>query len=520
MKKNFLTVIATLAFGLISFSQMPTPKAINTLPSNGNGYLVLNKYNYPNVTKWNIEITDQVNGQTQTIYKRDLVGTNFDFIPTNSYSSNAQIHVIGVGRNGDVLVDETNWMNGQPPISLCYEICNGTDYVYQLTSLDIPNGGYRLKMETPYETPAGFSRYYEWFTVPHFGHPSLGPQNPNAHGLQDFAMSPGQIQDESIIQYYLNPTDQNGASQYFYNRFGDPINGNLIGVQKYFGPYWNVHSEMESDVLASDYCESFEMFQFAIDAFNDHSPDAPMELVCNGLTYGGGSTDPEVPSQSDCYETFYENLGSTAVSNDGGVTYTVWTFTQAFSAPCYEIVLPGIGNNGVSGGNGFNWPEEVAAVNFTTVANNPNDPFVTQRYVRSDYFDQNGNYSGGSFTVPKGLLRVSYNFRNGTKKDYYVFNGEANTASLTQADFVNFVAYPVPVIDNSFNFNLHANQRVTFTLELRNSNGHLIYSNRYSVAKDHDLEEVITPADGIQTGTYFCKLTFGDNSQINFQIIK
>lgn len=526
MKKLILTVFSILSISLLSFGQSSLNKVISTLPAKGNGYLILNQFYNVNISKWQISITDNVNGSNQTIYRKTLSGTNFDFIPSRLYSSTAQIHVVGLDQTGRVLADDIQYMNGQPITTTCYGVCEGPDYIYQLSTIQTPNSGYKMIMEQPYDSPAsGLTYYYEWFKAADFAsNGPLGPQNPNAHGLLNFntVNNSENITQEYIIEYYLSPTDQFGSPQYFRNRFDDPINGELVGVIKWYGPYHDVYEEMETDVLTNDYCETYESFQFAVDAFNNHASNAPMDLECHAV-YNGNSDDPDLPDANPCFENYTEILGGSAVSSDGGYNWTIWTFEQTFTVPCFEYNL-GVGladvDGGVSGGTGFNWPESVAAINFTPVSNDPGVSTTTTTYIRSNYFDNNGNFTGGTFDIPKGLLRLSYNLQNGTNMNHYVYNSDVNTSTLTQSDFVSYVAYPVPVVDNSFNFNLNATQKVDFNLELRNEEGVLVYSNRYSIGKDRTISEVINPENGFENGSYFCKLKFSDNSQINFQIIK
>ena len=91
---------------------------------------------------------------------------------------------------------------------------------------------------------------------------------------------------------------------------------------------------------------------------------------------------------------------------------------------------------------------------------------------------------------------------------------------MNQANFVNYTAYPVPITTDQFNLTVQATQRVSFTFEIKNASGELLFSDNYEIEKGNTLEKSIEPATGIPVGQLFNKLIFKDGSEISFQTIK
>lgn len=508
--KKVIFLLGALFFALSTQAQ--SKSAFSRLPTEANGYLILNQYDFPDVDHWSIEFlepsdTDPKN-LTVTI-KRNVWGTNIDYYKRSTYTDGTIIHVIGF--NGEtVIVDQTTPMiSGTPPDALCWNICEGPDYVYQLTNYDITPGGYNIRMDPPFNPPVGFDYFYEWFALTDFNSPTLGPQNPHAHGLNDFSTNGLNAQNHFII--YHTTLDH----VYFHNRFGDPITGTLIGVKKDFGPYFEM--SIESNELALDMCETFSDIQNPIKVVNEN-PTNVAHIACTNTGFHSEPADPMSVDFVECLDTWYEyllDMDNPGIYNSDHTQYNIFFGMISFTVPCGET--PSVPYDGtVSGGNGFNWPEAVANIQVSLA----DDLRGVTTYHRSDFYDEDSNFKGGELFLPEGFLQVTYLFSDGSRHDMYVNNAIKTDYSVSQADCIQYVAYPVPLTDNNFSLNLYATERVSFTHEIRDQYGKKIYSNDYSLEKNKEITDKVLLPENLPSGNYFNKFVFSDNSEVNFQIIK
>ncbi len=519
-----------------SIAQTSQNSAILRFPKDANGFLILNSELNPLITQWEISITkpdaSRIGGTT-TIYQKILANSSFDFINPRFQAIDGTLTINGLDMNGDIIYTESNSIGpNPPPIYNCEWMCIGSDYVYGIHSLT-SIGGTRLKIVFPPTEPAnqptnGFDRYYEWFAESDF----LPLNQPNGliYPVARYALAPNlslsntstNIIDQRIIRYTT------GVSEYFQNRFGDPITGNLIGVQKYLGPYYQGGTSCYSNPLLDDGCSSL-LVDGAIDLINQNATN-PVLIECNGFSSSGPS-DPTF-DVDDCVEEFYETLGTSATTNNGGTNWTVFTVQQLFAVPCIfandvELAIGG-GSNGNNGngvgvggntntGSPFVWPNVVNNISLTNLSNVSNSAI---NLSKATFFDETGNFLNPSVTIPEGFYLISYQLQGGKHATAYTYNPRTQSSGFSQSNFVTYGAYPVPMTHNWFKLNVEATQRVEFTFEMRTINGELKYSENFVVEKDGMLNKKITPNGGIQSGVYTNLLKFKDGSQISFQTIK
>ena len=512
MKQLILSVCAMLC-GAIGYSQ--NASAISRKPINANGYLILDNYAYPSVDHWYIELLQPTSDPVtpfRTITTKNIWGSNFGYFPPSMYNGSTQMHIVGYhGR--DVIVEETNSMVIGPVSEyLCSTICNGPDYVYELTNWDINPGGYRIIMGSPGEGPDGFDFYYEWFKAADFasGGP-LGPQNPAYHGMNDFVMLGQNVQNGYIITQHVP------QGTYFENRFGDPINGDLVGVKKYLGTYINSLVPFQSNELADDVCEESLSMSGLLHLVNMNE-DNPFDVECEGREIHEHEAGEPEAELNPCLETwtrylFDEEDPFSGVYNP--TNHTILLGAISFTAPCGED--PSVPVDGsTSGGHGIAWPVELAAIQISPI----DDLSGSVTYKREDFYDRNGDFQGGSMTLPAGLAQVTFMYANGARNEKFVNSSRQSVTTLAQADVVQFTAYPVPVVNNDFNLKLISSEHVSFTHEVRDQYGNRIYSKNYTLDANREITDAVVFPGGLRSGTYFNKLIFSDNSEINFQIVK
>lgn len=520
MKIKLLNVLAITTLSINVFGQNESP--IMKLPAKANGYLLLD--NEANLVKyWRINISDSVtnpnNGQKEfeSIYKNELWGTNHLYIPQNLRSNTAMITVQGFNAANELVDTDIQAVGPQPPSNvICEMLCVGDDYVYAIKDWQHPTTLVsHLEVDEPSSPPAGYDYYFEWIRAIDWANNTAMSHNPDPHyyGLSTFT-----VDQDKII------TLQVPSNTYLYNRFGDPINGEVYGIKKGFGPWKNNHF-YKTAPIGIEFCNDPTSLPFLIGHINQniHPNDnlllGPL-LSCNGYTPIGGGGTPEEPNIDDpCMTPFFDLLGGSAWSNNEGHTWTGNLVGQIINIPCednYASESPVIGTSVF--GNAFTWPENVSRITLNLI---DTDTPMAPIYLTKDlFFDAENNYVPNNIAFPKGFYIIGYQGVDLSYHAYYFENKEATTFNLNQANFVNYTAYPVPITSDQFNLTVQATQRVSFTFEVKNALGELLFSDNYEIEKGNILEKSIVPANGIPVGQLFNKLIFKDGSEISFQTIK
>ncbi len=520
MKIKLLNVLAITTLSINVFGQNESP--IMKLPAKANGYLLLD--NAANLVKyWRINISDSVtnpsNGQKEfeSIYKNELWGTNHVYIPQNLRSNTAMITVQGFNAANELVDTDIQAVGPQPPSNvICEMLCVGDDYVYAIKDWQHPTTLVsHLEVDEPSSPPAGYDYYFEWIRAIDWANNTAMSHDPDPHyyGLSTFT-----VDQDKII------TLQVPSNTYLYNRFGDQINGEVYGIKKGFGPWKNNHF-YKTAPIGIEFCNDPTSLPFLIGHINQniHPNDnlllGPL-LSCNGYTPIGGGGTPEEPNIDDpCMTPFFDLLGGSAWSNNEGHTWTGNLVGQIINIPCednYASESPVIGTSVF--GNAFTWPENVSRITLNLI---DTDTPMAPIYLTKDlFFDAENNYVPNNIAFPKGFYIIGYQGVDLSYHAYYFENKEATTFNLNQSNFVNYTAYPVPITSDQFNLTVQATQRVSFTFEVKNALGELLFSDNYEIEKGNTLEKSIVPATGIPVGQLFNKLIFKDGSEISFQTIK
>jgi hypothetical protein len=526
MKLKFLNVLAITTLSINVFGQNESP--IMKLPAKANGYLLLE--NEANLVKyWRIDISDSVtnpiNGQKEfeSVYKNELWGTNHVYIPQNLRSNTAMITVQGFNAANELVDTDIQAVGPQPPSNVvCEMLCVGDDYVYAIKDWKNPNTLVsHLEVGTPSSPPANYPYYYEWIAaVDWVNNTAMShDSDPHYYGLSNFNTdsSSNNAQNSYIICLEVP------YGSYLYNRFGDPINGQVYGIKKGFGPWKDNYFLKGAPFGIVDGCYDALTLPFIIDDINNHihPNDIGPELGCNGYAHISDGETPEEPNIDDpCMTPFFDLLGGSAWSNNEGHTWTGNLVGQIINIPCednYASESPEVGPSSVLG-NAFTWPENISRITLNLI---DTDTPIAPIYLTKDlFFDAENNYIPNNIAFPKGFYIIGYQGIDLSYHAYYFENKEATTFNLNQANFVNYTAYPVPITTDQFNLTVQATQRVSFTFEIKNASGELLFSDNYEIEKGNTLEKSIEPATGIPVGQLFNKLIFKDGSEISFQTIK
>lgn len=168
MKKLFSLL---LLLGVLSTKAQVSP--ITMLPEESEGYLILNKFAYPDVKIWNVKVS-QGNGEGDEykynlIQEYELTGVNYYRLDDKLWALNQGdyfVQVTGKDSNKDVVVSTGYVSIGTGPdyVSECKYQCVSKWYAYQIDLLISNNGGnHILQLNSAYNEAAGtgvpFYRY-------------------------------------------------------------------------------------------------------------------------------------------------------------------------------------------------------------------------------------------------------------------------------------------------------------------------------------------------------------------------
>lgn len=506
MKKIIFTVLAVLCFGTVKSQEV---SLIAKKPMNANGYLIMNRSFYSDIRQWEIvikeRVLDPVTGEYnfQDRLSRTLLGLDYLKVPESFRGSNFFVDVKGIKQDGTI-VTSNDIIIGPPTETICTWVCNGSHYAYGLEMNDVPFSGARIKMtNTP--TPNDAPHYYEWIQASNWS-TFITNQNPSWYGFGNTWPSLGSnAAGDKIIQINVP------YGQYKYDRFGTPMNGNLIGIAKGFGPYTGQVVNIMSDPLTVMENDCSQPISWAINLVNQGS-DHNVNVSCDGrftnthfVFADGIIADVFDPFSGDpCFESAYDYLGW-QVGTGLGVY-------QLIQLPCNMIVTnPNTGTSGVS------WPENVTQMTIKKQSGASSDDIVL-RY--DNIFDEEGNFIGENHFIESGFYNVVYQFSDLSIGSYYFEVTESTNSTILDKDYLSYNVFPVPVTGNSFSLDLQSPKRLSFIYELRDFRGNLIFSSNFELDKDFEVTKLIQVNQGIPDGMLFNKMKFADGSEINFTTIK
>lgn len=501
-----------VGFGMLTKAQ--TISTISKTPSNANGYLILNQTYYNTVTSWDVKVKEKVWNDARnqfeytTVMSNRIMGTNYIKIPAQYRTANYVVDITGSDNTGTV-VSSSDLPIGPVTETICSWICNGPNYVYALQMNDVPFQGVKISMQ-PAPPPSDAPYYYEWVQAGTSWNTFINTQNPLYYGFSSWGLATtSNSTGDQIIQ--LNVP----AGQYKYDRFGTPMNGNVIGVAKYFGPYHQTQVNVVSDPLFASESDCAQPISWAIGLVNMGSTN-PTTVSCTGTSSNTHFTPGEVPlgeiadpiSADPCLEDYYDYIGWHAGSGSG--------VYQLIQVPCNEFVTNPI--TGTGSGTGIEWPASVSKITMKSL--NIRGASTEISLTREDVFDDAGNFRGINHLVPAGFYNVLYQYEDLSIGSYFVEVTQTTNSVIEDKDFLTYSTYPVPIVGNDFNMSFESSKRLSFTYELRDARGNLLFQDNFDLAPNIEVIKTIQPVNQIPTGLLFNKIKFLDGSTINFTTVK
>ena len=504
-------------------------------PDVGQGYLVLNKSEYPNVKTWVIAVKTRTFNQNNQPIDRTLDqvtlknGDNYWYVPDKTRESVGVrfLEVSGEDVNGTPLVTQGSILVShhperalQPGGSVfepeCDWVCNGSYYawkVQQYVDGTQPTVGPSiLKVEQALNYNASTEMAtpnYRYITQSEFNNTCLNSSGNNVGGyfVSGVPCNPDGFWMTDPISIPQGSTDYKD------------INGNTIawptivrGVGKPLAdwgegnPITTPELQFGNTVCPND--KDWAMNQVNINAptldgypIDGTGTNFYPDLACNQLTSGGApSPSPGGIKPLVWRSTLLKELFGTGSSGSSGNNWN----------PFVNGVVAKV--KGTTPNSGLSWQEEIDKCVIRSLSK-PSNPIIEIDPANPLSFT-NG------FTLEAGL----YNFGFAIKDVGYepiIFEVEKKlVVSTALSDFLSVSIYPVPILNNKFTLEMEAAENLQFTNEFRDSGGTLLYSNSFGLRKGQQWKHDVMPRNGIPSGTYINRFVFTDGSVLALQTIK
>lgn len=274
-----------------SAQQFPTNKAVSHLPSQANGYLILDKYANPNVVKWKVNVTElEADSTSLTGFKFNHVET-FNLIGTNyvkmnpAYFTNGDYFIQVQGNNSsDIIIVE------EGPVQACTDCpsshisckwaCIGKDYAYALDLWVAPNDASSyLDMVTTVPSSGPYEYYYQWVDGDDWTNFTGSNTNgPAYYGLGDFEYD--ETSNQIIKLYNVDYSDG------LFDASNNVCTGLVYGIRKHYGPWQNAYGSLQSGTITSGNSNCNQNFTWAKNQVNSNSGQFTFynvpQLSCNG----------------------------------------------------------------------------------------------------------------------------------------------------------------------------------------------------------------------------------------------
>jgi len=512
------------------------------MPDIGQGYLVMNKAEYPDVETWTIELNQRVFNSDSTytdkaLDKITLKGNlNYWEVPEKYLAPGSVffINVAGTDQSSSMLVQEgpilisdapsnalevgaTPWLPG------CKWVCNGSYYAWEIQSyvspLISPLGNeynvpsYEGPSVLTVEEAGNFNEALQEWT-PFYRYITQGEYN-SACGmgqpffLYDVPCDPNGIWVTEVITVPIG----NEASVY-QDLNGQQIPGGteVRGVGKPLGNWGGGNTITTPELMfGTNKCSNDTWW--AMGKVND-SADFAMDgtgnafyppLACNGNVTSGvsGSSASSISCIQGVWDDFLNTPTPFPDENDS--IGDVWT-------PLVEALTDCMTEDDEDDGDVLSWQAQLDKISI----HNLNDP--TAPVIAIDPNDASTFSSG--FTLQPGL----YNFGFAVKGKGYIpmiFEVDRKlTVSMALADLLSVTIYPVPIVGDKFNIDMTASDDLKFTYEFRDANGILLYTENFNLKKGQQWKHTVAPKQGVPTGMHINRFIFEDGSTLVLQTIK
>lgn len=501
-------------------------------PDVGQGYLVLNKAEHPDVRTWVIKVNtrtfDQNNQPTdktldKVVLKNDI---NYWSVPEKvSESKDLRfIDVTGFDSNDNPVISEGPIVvSDHPETALeaggtsmlpgCSWLCNGSYYAWEIQQYvnpDLPLAGpSRLVVETALNFNEALQE-----STPYYRYITLGEYQ-NACAMGGYFLPGIPCLPDGI--WMTEPIDISQSTSTYPDINGNPTPGPFVyGVGKPLD-VWGGGNPIGTPELQFGMSKCGNPTWWAMDMVNNNAPTPngyPIngtgngyypQLECNVLNGGGSVSGPEEtdPCIEEAWDSFL-NLPTQFPDDDDSIG-DVWT-------PFVNAVLECLKEDDEGDGSVLSWQEAVDNIAIRNL-NNPNQPPIVIDP------DQPSTFTGG-FTLASGL----YNFGFAVKGLGYtpiILEVEKKfSVSMAMADFLSVNIYPVPITDDKFNIDMTASEHLKFTYEFRDGGGNLLYNQKFSLKKGQQWKHTVAPKGGVPSGNHINRFVFDDGSVLSLQTIK
>lgn len=549
-EKCLKLLVFTLFFS--PFFPMYGQSIVKIVPETDNGYLVLDRSDYPGLDRWECDLY---------YYEKDSIGTldsnliwsfynneDYFYFPkfiTEPSAGAYAFDIRGYDASGGQLVSKSRVSPNDIPVDIgklevvgpvaerkCWKTCNGKvypgdlfPYAYSISLYEYPSGGYYLAVEDGfYYDPNGEKQdYYAYYTQANFNTWCASCYN-NAYQ--------GRI--------ILNIDGDNGN---YTDIQGHPLSGPLVGVRKDAGPWKGLrtpekvpgpyqNSVFNTSTAEEDCGKSFDWFKDKVNNYMLSHPSA----------YTAFPTLDCIPAQSSLPAGGYIPHGWT-------LAWLAWREEQLIKLPHQTAGAPPI-QLPVADPFDNIWEvlrqaedeaelNEFGAVETPGRAKGPGgvDPNIGNIIDRaiitdltgsggttvldlSDIYDNNGRLQAPSISLPAGLYRIALAYRN---TDLKVRTIEAVTGldmTYELSSMINISVVPSPLTNKTFKIDFDPGFTGSVNYELLDFNGNKIYSNTYSFTKDVQNSKTVSVINTIPTGVIFHRFTFPDGSVTTIKSLK
>lgn len=492
--------------------------AIVEFPERADGFLILNKIDYPTINDWRVVIkVRSINNGGSKISGLVEYSLNKPYTYVNEYLNDPDVfyHVFGISAHGDTVVEQgpINVPVGHISYSEEYHSwdCHSKTYAYKIQALtDVDASGTSVLQMTALkpDISTGFNHYYQWVDgsdwlsfvgnapASHYGFPQSGP---DTTGLGfDYLQEYNNPFSERIIRLQNVPLNAS-----LYDAYGQPCSGTVWGIAKVLGD-WNTGFRPRTDVLAGTHYYNLQLSgaMAKLNIYKANWDDSGNEPDVSCYNYSTGA----LPGGSGQYNGWADGVESIEWNVDGNYAWSnnYYNFGN-WLQEIFDLFNP--------------WSDNISPGNYGGTVNITNEHNVTLSLDYNNLFTEDGVFNGFSGTIGAGLNKMSISFNNGSYTSGYFYLEEEQDVSISLSDLVGLTVFPNPITENEFNITLNSIATLSFTYNLYDEQGNLIYSKDFSTLGDESARYSIEP-NFIPSGIMLHRLQFEDGSVLERTTIR
>jgi hypothetical protein len=544
---------------------------IHRLPREASGFLIMNAYDNPNVTRWEITFLrpeyNSLGELTNLLPERivELEGTYFtDQVEIFENSSLMGYFSVQGFNNSNVMIASDGPIGyaceGCPgAIQFCNPGCNGKTYAYSMLVESIPGSGGTKVQLAGLSFPNG-NMPYRYFSSTQWNAfcNNQTPKIRDHYGKADnqtitFIPASGYVYNPASGDSYIRiPLSLNPSGNSYRDVDGFFITGEVYGLRKARG-LWNHYSATKS--IASDptsYCSGgYSQANLLLNGNNGNN--TPLWTWDGGslpwseaghLSQNGLTTRPQLACDGYSWDMtpYQANVG--AGTGGSGLSAGLDAFLPCQWSWTYDPIT--IFNGNVLDENG-NWVPSYTTssiINWEPCSNggginNPNDPWhnwpnlyeelvlspadpgnttgpIVIDNVNSRITMLSSGLNGTKADLKNGLYHAFFLFSDGSYLTKYINIGSDEVSTNLLKDHLNVTAAPVPVTNNKFNLNLDTDCDLSFVYTLTTTTGEVLFTKEYNLRESENLKDLILIENYSQSGILINHFVFEDGSSKSF----